>query len=159
MILILHFNTICLQMFKIRKNTFTNKRSIFYKYRTYIQMFRNKSPVIYLYCYIAIGFGIYIDIQLQCTNKCIMCPLQFTGLWLIVNWKVTEWHSCDIQSPFQTFRITFSWLNGRRAFILWSLQVIQSNHRSIILKTFEHLVLSFSLILMESSKELPHDRT
>lgn len=32
--------------------------------------------------------------------------IQLTETWLIGNWKVTEWHSCAIQSAFQTIQLT-----------------------------------------------------
>lgn len=39
--------------------------------------------------------------------------IPLTEMWLINSWKVTKWHSCAIQSTFQTFQLTFSWLNDR----------------------------------------------
>lgn len=41
------------------------------------------------------------------------CVIQWTELCLKGNWKVTEWHSNAIQSLYQTFQSTISWLNGR----------------------------------------------
>lgn len=34
-------------------------------------------------------------------------------LWHSVKWKVTEWHSCTMRSPFQTIQLALTWLRGR----------------------------------------------
>lgn len=33
--------------------------------------------------------------------------------WYSVKWKVTEWHSCTMRSPFQTIQLALTWLRGR----------------------------------------------
>lgn len=64
--------------------------------------------------YHPIGFCVYT------LNKAMFACMKYkqdkTEIWLNGYWKVTESHICVIQSPFQSFKLTFSSLNGRASF-------------------------------------------
>lgn len=68
--------------------------------------------------------------------------IQSTERWLKYNWKVIVCHSYVIRSPFQTFRSTISWLNGRSSSCVW-YKTCYFTSIKLLYKKISQLVLPF----------------